>query len=185
MVTFPRFRHSIVTAFSLALVLGQPLMAETALEAWLNELKTAEPARAAQIVREVEREWRLSGSTTVDMLYRRGEDAMKAEDWRQAIEHFTAVTDHAPDFAEGYHARATAYFRVGKFGPALDDLGQSLALNPLNWNALYGLGILFQEIEDYRRAEQAFRQALDLHPHHEGATEAMKQIVRFGVGQTL
>ena len=185
MVTFPRTRHLIVTAFSLLLVAGQPAHADASVETWLHELKTAEPARAAQIVREVEREWALSGSTTVDMLFRRGQDAMKDEDWRLAIEHFTAVTDHAPDFAEGYHARATAYFRVGKFGPALEDLGRSLTLNPQNWNALYGLGILFQEVEDYRRAEQAFRQALDLHPHHEGATEAMKQIVRFGVGQTL
>lgn len=151
----------------------------------MEELKSADAARAAQIVREIERDWGLSGSTTIDMLLRRGQEAMEAENWTLAIEHFTAVTDHAPEFAEGYHARATAFYRVGKFGPALDDLGTALALNPQNWNTLFGLGVLFRELEDYAHAEQAFRAALDLHPNHEQADAALKQISKFGVGQTL
>jgi len=43
----------------------------------------------------------------------RGRDAMDAEAFDRAIEHFTALIDHAPDFAEGYNARTTAYFGDG------------------------------------------------------------------------
>jgi hypothetical protein len=45
--------------------------------------------------------------------------------------------------------------------------------------------ILFQELEDYARAEKAFRSVLEMHPHHEQASESLKQIERFGVGRTL
>lgn len=151
----------------------------------LAELKTADPARAAHIVREVERQWGLSGSTSVDMLLRRGREAMEEEDWRLAIEHFTAVTDHAPAFAEGYESRATAYYRAGLFGPAIDDLGTALSLNPNNWNALYGLGLLFRELGEYARAEKAFHAALALHPHYENAANALKRMKELGIGHTL
>ncbi|MEP6017835.1 MAG: tetratricopeptide repeat protein [Paracoccaceae bacterium] len=177
--------YRIVTALSLMVGNSLPLAAQSEIEPLLEELKSAEKQRAVQIVREVEREWGLSGSTSVDMLLRRGHDAMEEEDWTLAIEHLTAVTDHAPDFAEGWHARATAFFQSGKIGPAIADLQTALALNPDNWNAIYGLGIVFQEMGDHVRAADAFQMTLDLHPHHENATEALKQVQRFGVGQTL
>jgi len=178
-------RHRIVTAFLLVAGNSLPAAAQSSQESLLEELKTADPARAIQIVRDVERLWELSGSTAIDMLLRRGRAAMEDEDWRLAIEHLTAVTDHAPEFAEGYHLRATAYYRTGKFGPALSDLGQALALNPNHWDVLYGLGVLFQELGEPLQAEKAFRAALALHPHHENATEALDSLKRFGIGQTL
>ncbi len=177
--------YSTVTAFLLTVGNSLPLAAQSDVTVLLQELKEAEAGRAAQIVREIEREWSLSGSTSIDMLLRRGREAMEEENWTRAIEHLTAVTDHAPEFAEGWHARATAFYKAGKFGPALGDLQHALALNPQNWNAIFGLGILFQELGDYERAARAFEMTLDLHPHHENATEALKQVKRFGVGQTL
>jgi len=36
----------------------------------------------------------------MDLLLQRGQEAMDNEDYEAAIEHFTALTDHAPDFAE-------------------------------------------------------------------------------------
>lgn len=185
MVTFARLRYIIVTAFLAVPVSHGPVFAQSTMDEMLAELKTADETRAAHIVREVERQWELSGSTSIDMLLRRGREAMEEEDWRLAIEHFTAVTDHAPDFAEGYQARATAFYRSGRFGPAIDDLGQALVLNPQNWNALYGLGVLFQELGEHARAEMAYRAALELHPHHENATEALKTMKKLGIGHTL
>lgn len=148
-------------------------------------LRSAEPAEATRLTREIERLWGQSGSTSLDMLLRRGREAMEAEQIEIAIEHLTAVTDHAPDFAEGWHARATAYFRKGLYGPALDDLQRALILNPDNYNALFGLGVMFQEFGDNRRAQQAFQQVLALHPHHENATTALERLKREGIGREL
>ena len=110
---------------------------------------------------------------------------MDDEEFDTAIEHLTAVTDHAPDFAEGWHLRATAYYRKDLYGPALADLQRALSLNPQNYNAIFGLGIMFQEFEDFARAEQAFREVLTLHPHHENATTALEQLKRLGIGREL
>ncbi len=151
----------------------------------LEALRSAEPAEATRLTREIERLWELSGSTTVDLLLRRGREAMKEDELDTAIEHLTAVTDHAPDFAEGWHARATAYYMKDLYGPALADLQKALALNPQNYNAIFGLGIMFQEFGDYARAEQAFREVLVLNPHHENATTALDQLKRRGIGREL
>lgn len=71
------------------------------------------------------------------------------------------------------------------YGPALSDLEKALALNPNNYNAIFGLGIMFQEFGDNIRAEQAFQQVLDLHPNHENATKALEQLKSQGIGRTL
>lgn len=151
----------------------------------MQALRSATPDEAIRLSREIEREWAKSGSTSLDMLLRRGREALEEEQIDIAIEHLTAVTDHAPDFAEGWHARATAYYMKDLYGPALDDLQRALILNPDNYNALFGLGVMLQEFGDYARAQEAFDQVLDLHPNHENASKAREQLKSKGMGREI
>ncbi|MEP1766264.1 MAG: tetratricopeptide repeat protein [Sulfitobacter sp.] len=151
----------------------------------LDVLRTATPEQAATVERDLEREWSRSGSAAMDLLLKRGRAALAAGDTDVAIEHFTALTDHAPNFAEGYHARATAYFRASLYGPAVADLEKALTLNPNNYNAIFGLGVIFEEIDDNRRAAQLFLRVLALHPHHRNAETALEQLKSVGIGRTL
>ncbi len=155
------------------------------LNGMLQELRTASPSDALRLTREIEREWSKSGSTSLDMLLRRGREALEDEEIDVAIGHLTAVTDHAPDFAEGWHVRATAFFRKGLYGPALSDLQQALILNPENYNALFGLGVMFQEFGDDHRAEQAFRDVIAINPNHENANTLLEQLKSKGIGREL
>jgi tetratricopeptide (TPR) repeat protein len=116
---------------------------------------------------------------------RRGREATEAGDFDVAIEHLTAVTDHAPNFAEGWHARATAFYLKGLYGPALDDLHKALLLNPNNYNAIFGLGMMLTEFDDLDRAEQAFSQVIDLNPNHENASNALERLTMDGIGREL
>jgi tetratricopeptide (TPR) repeat protein len=116
---------------------------------------------------------------------RRGREATEAGDFDVAIEHLTAVTDHAPNFAEGWHARATAFYLKGLYGPALDDLQKALLLNPNNYNAIFGLGMMLTEFGDLDRAEQAFSQVIDLNPNHENASNALERLRMDGIGREL
>ena len=177
--------YPVVTAVLLTVGNSLPVSAQSSLDEMLDALQSAEPAEATRLTREIERLWELSGSTTVDLLLRRGREAMEEEDIETAIDHLTAVTDHAPDFAEGWHARATAYYMKDLYGPALNDLQKALTLNPQNYNAMFGLGVMLQEFGDYVRAEQAFLEVLALHPHHENATTALDQLKRRGIGREL
>ena len=121
----------------------------------------------------------------MDLLLRRGRKALEDENLNAAIEHFTALTDHAPDFAEGWHGLARAYFAADLYGPTLDALGRTVQLNPAHYHAIFGLGSLFLEFQDYARADEAFRTVLDLNPHHEEAKEALERLKRQGIGREL
>lgn len=177
--------YSIVTTVCLVVGYSTSAVAQMSMDERLEALREAAPADAARLTREIEREWSLSGSTALDLIMRRGTAALEDNDTRLAIEHFTALTDHAPDFAEGFHLRARAYFMAEKFGPALADLQRTLALNPQHYNALYGLGIMFRELGDPARAQEAFEAALALNPHHEEATDALKRLEASGIGRSL
>ena len=174
-----------VGAIALIVVNSLPLSAEENVKTLLEQLKSADSSEVAPIERAIKLEWSRSGSTAMDLLLRRGRDAMKVEDWTAAIDHFTALTDHAPDFAEGWHMRATAYFRAGLQGPALADLERTLALNPDHYEAIFGLGTMMIGLDRLSLADKAFRHVLRLHPTHENATKALEQLESQGIGRTL
>ncbi|MEX0308623.1 MAG: tetratricopeptide repeat protein, partial [Tateyamaria sp.] len=176
MGTHTRKLYPVVTALLLTVGNSLPAAAQSSVDELLQALRSAEPAEAARLTREIEREWAQSGSTALDMLLRRGREALEEDNPDIAIEHLTALIDHAPEFAEGWHARATAFYMKDLYGPALSDLEKALTLNPDNYNAIFGLGVMFQEFGDYMRARKAFSQVLDLHPHHENATKALEQL---------
>jgi tetratricopeptide (TPR) repeat protein len=49
-------------------------------------------------------------------------------------------------------------------------------LNPDNYNALYGLALIFADIGDAPRAARALEQVLALHPHHSKAKTALQSL---------
>ncbi|MFN6979403.1 MAG: tetratricopeptide repeat protein, partial [Gemmobacter sp.] len=135
--------------------------------------------------REILREWSKSGSAAMDLLLQRGRQALRDGDNAAAIAHLTALVDHAPDFAEGWNARATAYFGAGLYGPSVDDIARTLALNPNHWGALSGLGLILEETGFKPRAIEAYRAALAIHPHLEGIRARMDRLIRETAGQDL
>nr|WP_309501928.1 tetratricopeptide repeat protein [uncultured Roseovarius sp.] len=170
--------NSTVTAFLLAILFSLPLSAETGgrLEALYAELKQAEPVEAQRIAKEIQLEQSKSGSAAMDLLLKRGRDAMEAGDLEQAIEHLTALTDHAPDFADGWHTRAIAYARAGLYGPALADIERALALNPRHFDAIASLGALLEEVGHEKLAHDAYTQVLAIHPYFEDVTTALERL---------
>ncbi|MCR9147505.1 MAG: tetratricopeptide repeat protein [Rhodobacteraceae bacterium] len=155
-----------------------PLKAEeTRLDGLYADLSSAaEPKEARRIAREIELAWRSSGSASADLLLKRGRDALKAGDIQSAIGHLTALTDHAPDFAEGWNARATAFAAAELYGPALADIERALALEPRHFNALANLGGILAQSERPAMAKQAFEYALAIHPHHEDVLQAIEKV---------
>ena len=159
--------------------------AEPAPAELMERLREAAPAEAPRIAHEVEAHWARSGSAAMDLLLARGRAALAEGDTRAAIEHLTALTDHAPGFAEGFHTRAQAYYRADLYGPALDDLERTLALNPDNYNAIFGLAVMMQEFGEQGRAAVLLRRALALNPHHEDALAALEALRADGIGREL
>lgn len=125
---------------------------------------------------DILRAWSRSGSASMDLLLQRGEAALDAGDLDAAIGHLTALTDHAPGFATGWQARATAYYMSGLYGPAAADLAQAVALEPRQFVALTQLGTMLEEIGDQPRALVAYRELLKIHPFQQEALDGVARL---------
>nr|WP_170616123.1 tetratricopeptide repeat protein [uncultured Ruegeria sp.] len=142
----------------------------------LEQLAQSTPRQAISIDRQLQSLWSQSGSASADLLLERGREALEDGDVKAAIEHLTALTDHAPQFAEGWHARASAFFGIERFGMAAADLEHALSLNPNQYEAIYGLGLIFEMLDQPEKAYEAYSRALSIHPHHEEVTNAVNRL---------
>lgn len=148
-------------------------------------LATAKGADAEQIVEKIATEWSRSGSPALDMLLSRGREALGEDDMDTALGHLTALIDHAPDFAEGYNARATAYFNARMLGPALDDIRATLALNPRHFGAMTGLAIILEDLGRESAALETWREVQRLYPASPQAETAVPRLSLMVEGATL
>lgn len=160
--------------------------AETAgLDRQFSELSDPDYAGWERAESDIRRAWSRSGSASADLLLKRGESALDSGDSLAAIEHLTALTDHAPDFAEGWSQRAAAYMAAGQFGPAVSDLRQVLRLEPRHWGALAMLGSIQDEMGDAARALAAFRASFALNPHQQDVKDAIIRLETAQAGVAL
>ncbi|KQI71026.1 hypothetical protein AN191_15095 [Loktanella sp. 5RATIMAR09] len=176
----------IVTALCLTVGFSLPGYAQqTPLDDLFQELSTADESTAARIERQIITQWENSGSPAMDLLLRRGKDALEDGAPEVAVEHFTALIDHAPDFAEGYYGRASAYYFLGKIGPALDDVRQVLALNPRHFEAMRGLALIMEELERPEDALEVYEMVLAINPNAREALDAVDRLELQLEGQAL
>ena len=150
-----------------------------------EQLQSASDEEASQITGNIWIEWSKSGSPAMDLLLRRGRDAMAQGQPLLAIQHFTALIDHAPEFAEGYNARATAYFQSGDLGPSVADIARTLTLNPRHFGALSGLGAIFEQLDQPAKALEVYQAALAINPHMPDVKEAVTRLQDSLAGQNL
>ncbi len=178
--------RSILNYVVAALLVATPGMAnDDELEALFEGLKGADSSAAVQIEGRIYEIWSQSGSPSMDLLLTRGRNALEEGDNIKAIRHFTALIDHAPEFAEGYNGRATAYFQVGRYGLSLEDIRQTLRLNPRHFAAMSGLALILEELGHEEDALSAWREVEKIHPNREGLKDAILRLERSVEGEAL
>lgn len=165
--------NTVVTAF---LITAPSFAQEADVEDLLSRLQAEELPEWEQIEQQIWAEWSQSGSAAMDLLLQRGREALEDGDAEAAIEHLTALTDHAPDFAEGWNARATAYFQADLYSLSIADIQRALALNPRHFGALQGLGRILEEFDDPQNALKAYEAAFAIHPHRPGLKERVERL---------
>lgn len=181
-----KFLKYAVTASAIALLCAGGARAQDAdLPTLLEQL--ADPGnRNWQLVeRQIRTEWSRSGSPSMDLLLQRGEKALEEKAYAAALEHFTALTDHAPDFAEGWNARATALFHLDLYGPAVEDLSRALTLNPQHFEAMIGLAVISQRVGREQQALELWRMIAKIHPHRPEVGQAIEQLQGLLAGEAL
>ncbi len=190
MSSLKAFHKRVVTAFATGLLIwagfGATVRAqEVDMDMLFEHLKTVPVEEARGIAEQIQDQWLRSGSPAMDLLLRRGMDALEAGEVEAAIEHLTALVDHAPDFAAAYNARAMAYFEAEKIGPALADIQTTLRLNPRHFAALRGLGAIYEITDRPKMALEVYRKVLEINPASASATDAIARLLPLVEGVTL
>ena len=145
----------------------------------------ADPVEAGRLADEVLERWSHSGSPAMDLLMRRAQSAMAEGEWARAVTHLTALTDHAPDFAEGWNKRAEAFFMLDRYGAAMADIEQVLILEPRHFGAWAGLGLMMEAMDLDQGALRAFRRATEIYPAEQNVADAIERLELQTGGRTL
>jgi tetratricopeptide (TPR) repeat protein len=118
--------------------------------------------------------WSRSGDEAADALLAKGVDEMRAGQLEASIATFSAVIQRKPDFAEGWNKRATALFLAGEFWRSLADCDEVMKRNPLHFGALAGYGQIYFQLEQYDKAIEYWKRALQVNPNMTGVEISIK-----------
>ena len=109
--------------------------------------------------------WSWSGDPKTDALLQEGIHLMQSDRPDEAIVKFDEVLKAAPQFAEGYNRRATAYYLMGQYETSIADCEEALKRNPLHFGALTGLGYNYFRLGKPEKAIRYLEQALTINPN--------------------
>ncbi len=149
-------------------------------------LKLAPDAESAKhIENRIWAQWVASGSDTATLLMSRVKTATDARDFKLAIQLLDAVVRIRPQYVEAWNRRATLHFMQKDYARSMSDLQEVLRREPRHFGAISGLGMIMQEFGDEKRALDAFRRALAVHPHLQRVPDIVKALTEKVEGRDI
>ena len=129
--------------------------------------------------------WVASGSDTANLLMTRVKAAVDGKDTALAIKLLDSIVELRPDYVEAWNRRATLHYMQKDYTRSMADIRQVLALEPRHFGAISGLGMIMQEFGDDKRALDAFRRALQVHPHLQRIPDLIKTLTEKVEGRAI
>jgi len=96
-----------------------------------------------------------------------------------------AVTNIAPNYAEGWHIRATMEQTAGEDTAALVSLQKVVLLNPRHFTALTELAGMLEDYGDKAGALKLYRRAQDIDPQLEIASRKVRELTQSVEGRDI
>lgn len=135
------------------------------LDQLFSQLKAASSKPIAdQIARKI---WSIWFNPSDKMLNARMNEiigARTAFDTGRTLKLLDALVADYPDYAEGWNRRATLHYELGNYQKSLDDIAQTLALEPRHFGALSGQALVYLALSDTAKARAAANRARAIHP---------------------
>ncbi len=147
--------------------------------------QAASPEDAKPIEQKLDALFRVSGSPTVDLLMTRAKAALAAPDKSISRKLLDSVTKVAPNYAEGWRARAAMQAASGDDSGAMVSLQKAVDLNPRHFEAMSDLASMLEDYGDKPAALKLYRRALELDPHLADAVRGEKKLAKELEGQGI
>ena len=96
--------------------------------------------------------------------------------YKHSLQFFNQVVNIAPEFAEGWNKQATVLFYLGRYEESIVACDKVLALEPRHFGALSGLGMIYTELRQPKKALEAYERLLQVHPHADNAKDKIKAL---------
>jgi tetratricopeptide (TPR) repeat protein len=182
-----RFAALAIAATILAApAVAAPAAPDRALEGLFGRLNKAQSSDDAKpIEKEILIHFLASGSASVDLLMSRVDALMGGNDPNNAAKILAAVTQIAPNYAEGWHQRGKLEEVQGHDEAAMVSLQKAINLNPREFAALVELGDMLAEYGAKPAALASYKKALALDPHFEGLDERVEKLSREVEGEKI
>ena len=177
----PRWLALLLAAFLMSAEAAMATQKDPALDGLFQRLRTIDdPVAAAALQQAIWETWIKADTSELDALMRRGMLQMAANRLEDAVETFSQLIDKAPDFAEAWNKRATAYWLLGNFPASLNDICETVKREPRHFGAYSGLGMIRAEMGEYPRAVAAFELAKKHNPHIIGIDDEIDRLKAMG-----
>jgi len=170
----------------LGLMLGANVLAQnggssTMLDTLFAKLQTAtDPVAIQSLEAAIWEQWVVVPDGPQRELMMRGIAEMQQRQLKQSVETFSKLIEIAPDLSEAWNKRATAYWLLGNFAASLNDICETVKLEPRHFGAYSGLGMIRAEMGEYPRAVAAFELAKKYNPHIVGIDDEIARLKAMG-----
>jgi tetratricopeptide (TPR) repeat protein len=170
----------------LGLMLGANVLAQTSgsstmLDTLFAKLQTAtDPTAIQSLEAAIWEQWIMVSEGSQRELMMRGIVEMQQHQLKQSVETFSKLIEIAPDLAEAWNKRATAYWLLGDFPASLNDICETVKREPRHFGAYSGLGMIRAEMGEYPRAVAAFELAKKHNPHIVGIDDEIARLKALG-----
>ena len=133
-----------------------------------------------QVIRSTENQiwdiWFAHPNSDVERLMQIGVQRMNANRQSEAMIIFSQLVENFPDYAEAWNRRATLHYILGNYQESIDDIERVLSLEPRHFGALSGLGLVYLQLDQLRKAKEAFEDLIKVHPNSPNARENLRRV---------
>ncbi len=151
------------------------------LDTLFAKLQTATDPMAIQAIESaIWEQWTRVPDSAQRELMLRGIVEMRQQNLQSAMTTFTQLIETAPHLSEAWNKRATVHWLLGNFTASLNDICETLKLEPRHFGAYSGLGMIRAEMSEPARAVAAFELARKHNPHIAGLDAEIARLKAVG-----
>ena len=150
---------------------------DKALPDLFGQLRSAEnPQQAVMIETEIWKRWYERDETDGGAGMKTAIDAMNSGRYTIALTVLDELVENEPDFAEAWNRRATVHYLLGNYEKSLEDIEQTLLLEPRHFGALSGVGLIMLQVGENEKAMHAFEKVLEISPKNMSAAKSIEDL---------